>query len=135
MVYRRRCSTDWAAPPGAASGEHYDSGVYSRDGWPSLGREAPSHMPDPPISRTRPSFRVIAIASHLATGSRHTEATRNAILDAAVGLLLERRSAGFSVQEVADRVGLTHRTVYRYFPTRRDLMGATAQHLAPGFAD
>jgi len=73
--------------------------------------------------------------SILATGSRHTEATRNAILDAAVGLLLERRSAGFSVQEVADRVGLTHRTVYRYFPTRQDLMGATAQHLAPGFAD
>ncbi len=67
--------------------------------------------------------------------ARHAEATRNAILDATVGLFLERRSDAFSVQEVADRAGLTHRTVYRYFPTRQELMGATAQHLAPGFAD
>jgi len=36
---------------------------------------------------------------------------------------------------VADRVGLTHRTVYRYFPTRQELMGAAAQYLAPGFAE
>jgi AcrR family transcriptional regulator len=69
------------------------------------------------------------------TTTRHTEATRKAILDAAVELFLDRRSDGFSVQEVADRAGLTHRTVYRYFPTRQELMGATAQHLAPGFAE
>jgi len=69
------------------------------------------------------------------TATRHTEATRKAILDAAVELFLDRRSDGFSVQEVADRAGLTHRTVYRYFPTRQELMGATAQHLAPGFAE
>jgi len=67
--------------------------------------------------------------------NRHTEATRKAILEAAVHLFLERRSDAFSVQEVADRAGLTHRTVYRYFPTRQDLVGATAQHLAPGFAE
>lgn len=66
--------------------------------------------------------------------TRHTEATRKAILDAAVDLFLERRSDGFSIQEVADRAGLTHRTVYRYFPTRQELMGATAQHFAPGMA-
>jgi AcrR family transcriptional regulator len=67
--------------------------------------------------------------------TRHTEATRKAILEAAVDLFLERRSDGFSVQEVADRAGLTHRTVYRYFPTRQELLGATAQHLAPGIAE
>jgi AcrR family transcriptional regulator len=39
------------------------------------------------------------------------------------------------VQEVADRAGLTHRTVYRYFPTRQELMAATAQYLAPGMAE
>jgi AcrR family transcriptional regulator len=66
---------------------------------------------------------------------RHTEATRNAILEAAVDLFLERRSEGFSVQDVADRAGLTHRTVYRYFPTRQELLGATAQHLAPRIAE
>jgi len=67
--------------------------------------------------------------------TRHTEATRNAILEAAVDMFLERRSEGFSVQDVADRAGLTHRTVYRYFPTRQELMGATAQHLAPEIAE
>ncbi len=69
------------------------------------------------------------------TATRHAEATRKAILDAAVELFLDRRSDGFSVQEVADRAGLTHRTVYRYFPTRQELLGATAQHFAPGVAE
>jgi len=66
---------------------------------------------------------------------RHMEATRNAILEAAVDLFLERKSDGFSVQEVADRAGLTHRTVYRYFPTRQELLGATASRLAPAVVD
>jgi len=67
-----------------------------------------------------------------AAPTRHTDATRKAILGAAGGLFLERKIDGFSVQEVADRAGLTHRTVYRYFPTRQELMHATVQHLAPG---
>jgi len=66
------------------------------------------------------------------TATRHTEATRNAILAAAVDLFLERQHDGFSIQDVADRAGLTHRTVYRYFSTRQELLGATAQLLAPG---
>ena len=66
---------------------------------------------------------------------RHMEATRNAILEAAVDLFLERQSDGFSVQEVADRAGLTHRTVYRYFPTRQELLGATAERLEPAVVD
>src|SRR6266498_575027 len=65
------------------------------------------------------------------TATRHTEATRKAILDAAVELFLDRRSDGFSVQEVADRAGLTHRTVYRYFPSRQELLGATAERMEP----
>ena len=67
--------------------------------------------------------------------TRHTEATRSVILEAAVDLFLERKSDAFSVQEVADRAGLTHRTVYRYFPTRQELMAATARHLAPGITE
>jgi AcrR family transcriptional regulator len=63
--------------------------------------------------------------------SHQVEATRTAILEAAAQLLLERRNDGFSVQTVADRAGLTHRTVYRYFPTRLELMAATARSLAP----
>jgi len=67
-----------------------------------------------------------------AAPTRPTDATRKAILGAAGGLFLERKIDGFSVQEVADRAGLAHRTVYRYFPTRQELMHATVQHLAPG---
>jgi len=67
--------------------------------------------------------------------TRHTDATRGVILEAAVDLFMERQSDGFSVQEVADRAGLTHRTVYRYFPTRQELLGATAERLAPALVD
>ena len=67
--------------------------------------------------------------------TRHTDATRRVILDAAVDLFLERQGDEFSVQEVADRAGLTHRTVYRYFPTRQELVGATAERLAPAVVD
>jgi AcrR family transcriptional regulator len=67
--------------------------------------------------------------------TRHTDATRNAIVEAAVDLFIERQSGGFSVQEVADRVGLTHRTVYRYFPSRQELLGVTAERLAPALMD
>jgi AcrR family transcriptional regulator len=67
--------------------------------------------------------------------TRHTEATRNAIVEAAVDLFLERRTDRFSVQDVADRAGLTHRTVYRYFPTRDALLGATAEHIGARIAE
>jgi len=69
------------------------------------------------------------------TVNRHTEATRKAIVAAAADLFVQRRSDGFSVQEVADRAGLTHRTIYRYYPTRQELIAATVEQLAPGFGD
>ena len=71
----------------------------------------------------------------LVATTRHTEATRKAIVEAAAELFVDRRREGFSVQDVADRAGLTHRTVYRYFPTRQELIAAAAQYLAPGFAE
>jgi AcrR family transcriptional regulator len=71
----------------------------------------------------------------LGAATRHTEATRKAIVEAAAELFVDRRQDGFSVQDVADRAGLTHRTIYRYFPTRIELIGAAAQHLAPGFGE
>jgi AcrR family transcriptional regulator len=62
--------------------------------------------------------------------NRHTEATRRAIVEAGAALLLEGSDDGFTVQGVADRAGLTHRTVYRYFPTRQELLAAAARSLA-----
>lgn len=51
-----------------------------------------------------------------------SKATTERILDALVDVILEGGLPGFSVQEVADRAGVTHRTVYRHFPTRESLL-------------
>src|SRR5918994_4830306 len=71
----------------------------------------------------------------IASTTRHTEATRTAIIEAAVGRFRGQQRDGFSIQDVADRAGLTHRTVYRYFPTRQELISAAARNLAPGFTE
>ena len=75
------------------------------------------------------------VTSETVTATRHADATRRAILTAGAELLMERGDDGFAVQEVAKRAGLTHRTVYRYFATRRDLLAAIAHAVAPEFGD
>lgn len=57
------------------------------------------------------------------------EQARRAILDALANVIVESGGIGFSVQEVADRAGLTHRTVYNYFPTRDALSEGLAVHV------
>jgi AcrR family transcriptional regulator len=47
--------------------------------------------------------------------------TRNAILDALADVIAESGGLEFSIQQVADRAGVTHRTVYNHFPTREAL--------------
>jgi AcrR family transcriptional regulator len=49
------------------------------------------------------------------------ERTRRAILEAMVDVIMETDGIGFSVQAVADRAGVTHRTIYNHFPTREAL--------------
>jgi AcrR family transcriptional regulator len=55
--------------------------------------------------------------------------TRRAILDAVSAEIADSGPAGFSIQGVADRAGVTHRTVYNYFPTREALNDAFAEHV------
>jgi AcrR family transcriptional regulator len=47
--------------------------------------------------------------------------TRRAILEAMADVITDTSGIGFSVQAVADRAGVTHRTVYNHFPTREAL--------------
>lgn len=61
--------------------------------------------------------------------TRQAELTRNLILDALEDRLAEEDPLEFSVQEVADRAGLAHRTVYRHFPTREALLDALVRRL------
>jgi AcrR family transcriptional regulator len=51
-------------------------------------------------------------------GDGARERTRRAILEAMADVISETNGIGFSVQAVADRAGVTHRTVYNHFPTR-----------------
>ena len=55
--------------------------------------------------------------------------TRRAILDALAAVIAETGGLGFSVQQVAELAGVTHRTVYNHFPTRDALNDALAEHV------
>lgn len=71
---------------------------------------------------------------------RQTELTRTAIIDAATELLFGSGTPeNFTMQAVADAAGVSHRTLYRHFPSRQELIdavGATIDaRLSPGFSD
>src|SRR5262245_6305129 len=55
--------------------------------------------------------------------------TRRAILEAMVDVIMETDGIGFSVQAVAHRAGVTHRTIYNHFPTRQALCDAFSDHV------
>ena len=55
--------------------------------------------------------------------------TRNAILDALADVITEAGGLEFSIQQVADRAGVTHRTVYNHFPTREALRDGLAERV------
>jgi AcrR family transcriptional regulator len=55
--------------------------------------------------------------------------TRRAILEAMADVITESNGIGFSVQAVADRAGVTHRTVYNHYPTREALCDAFLEYV------
>ena len=55
--------------------------------------------------------------------------TRRAILEAVAAEMAASGLTGFSIQGVADRAGVTHRTVYNHFPTRDALNDAFAEYV------
>jgi len=55
-------------------------------------------------------------------GARRNPEARVAILDAARSLLAERGYSGFSIEEVARRAGSGKPTIYRWWPTKADLI-------------
>lgn len=52
--------------------------------------------------------------------SRDKESKIRAIIDATIELINEKGPAGFSVNDIPDRAGLSIGTVYRYFPRGKD---------------
>jgi AcrR family transcriptional regulator len=66
---------------------------------------------------------------------RQMAETRRAILEAVAAEIAEAGLTGFSIQGVADRAGVTHRTVYNHFPTREALNDAFAEHVEAVLAE
>jgi AcrR family transcriptional regulator len=56
--------------------------------------------------------------------------TRDRILESIAAVVLEGGLSDFSVQEVADRSGVSHRTVYRHFPTRESMLDGLVQQMS-----
>lgn len=57
------------------------------------------------------------------------ERSRERIMDALADVVADKGVAGFSVQEVADRAGVSHRTVYRHYDSREALLDGYARWL------
>jgi AcrR family transcriptional regulator len=60
--------------------------------------------------------------------AEHKDETRQRIVEAAVGLHLERGPAQTSINAIAERAGVNRVTVYRHFPDTRALLEACAAH-------
>lgn len=86
---------------------------------PKATTETTGHLGDSPDPRNA--------APDLA--ARRAAATRQVIVDAVSDLLVEQHPAALSVPAVARRAGVSVRTVYRYFPTKQDLLDAVAEVL------
>lgn len=56
--------------------------------------------------------------------ARQRELGRQTIVDACADLVTERHHLDFTMQDIADRAGVSLRTVYNHFPAREDLLGA-----------
>lgn len=59
----------------------------------------------------------------------HTRRTRELILDALVGLVGAGATDDLNIAELADRAGVSPRTVYRHFPDRDALLAGLSDHL------
>src|SRR6188474_1654380 len=73
------------------------------------------------------TYELVAISMNLR--ERQMAETRRAILEAVAQEIAESGLTGFSIQGVADRAGVTHRTVYNHFPTRDALNDAFAEYV------
>ncbi len=61
-------------------------------------------------------------AYHSPSREKAKQETRQRILDAVVAVILEDGVHEFTMENVAAKAGVTHRTVYRHFATREELL-------------
>ena len=64
----------------------------------------------------------------MAKHTQRTDRTRQAIIEAATEMVFgTSRPDEFTMQHVADAAGVSHRTLYRYFPSRQELIDAVGK--------
>ena len=63
------------------------------------------------------------------TQAERRETTRAALLDAALGQLVEGGLATFTTTEVARRAELSQGALFKHFPSKAELLAAVAEHL------
>ncbi|RMG18375.1 MAG: TetR/AcrR family transcriptional regulator [Deltaproteobacteria bacterium] len=68
-------------------------------------------------------------AYHSPLREQQMEQTRQLIVDALIEQVWKEGVSDFSVPKVARRAGVSTRTVYRYFPTRDDLLEAISEEM------
>ncbi len=64
---------------------------------------------------------------------QQAEFTRNLLLEAARKVIIENNPEDFTMQKVAREAGVSHRTVYRYFPSRQALIDEFSEWLEQRF--
>lgn len=60
---------------------------------------------------------------------QQAEFTRNKLMEAAKRVLDTHSLDEFSIQKVAEEAGVSHRTIYRYYPSRQELLDAFTEWL------
>lgn len=66
---------------------------------------------------------------------RQTDLTKHVILEALADLVVEEGVHAFSVREVAERAGVSQRTVYNHFPNRQALLDGLAEVIDQAFRE
>jgi AcrR family transcriptional regulator len=83
---------------------------------------------------TTKSQTVTSIERRPSLADRKRRVTRDAVVDAVIEAIHEQ-GFDFSVQDAADRAGVAHRTVYRYFGSREALVEAVGERYEAWLAE
>jgi AcrR family transcriptional regulator len=75
-----------------------------------------------------------AVERRRSLADRKQRVTRDAVVDAVIEAIREQ-GIDFSVQDAADRAGVTHRTIYRYFGSRQALVEAVGERYEAWLAE
>lgn len=68
-------------------------------------------------------------------GPRKREQRRDALLDAAAALFVEKGVGSTTIDDIAERAGVAKGTFYHYFPDRAEMLSALHSRYAQNFAD